>query len=172
LSQHLYLIALGSNQRHRLIGAPKHVLENAIAALEMPGIDVFAVSPTIASRPIGPSQRQYANSAAILASDLDPPALLHHLQAIEAHFGRERRGQRWRARVLDLDIILWSGGIWVSGTPALAIPHPAMQKRAFVLGPAQKIAADWIDPIKCKSIKQIFHCLNRRKPLDLWQKPL
>lgn len=132
----------------------------------MPDIDVFANSPIISSAPVGPSQRTYANAAAILASPLEPPALLDRLHEIEAHFGRERRGQRWRARVLDLDIILWSGGIWAEDRPALSIPHPAMRTRGFVLAPAAAIAPDWRDPVTGLTIRQLQSRLTRPKPLD------
>jgi 2-amino-4-hydroxy-6-hydroxymethyldihydropteridine diphosphokinase len=166
LNQQLYLIALGSNQRITHIGGPSEIVGQAFAALETADIDVFAVSPIIASKPIGPSKRRYANAAALIATQLDPPALLQRLKAIEAHFGRERRGQRWQARTLDLDIILWSGGIWLSDNPRLAIPHIAMRNRIFVIGPAAAIAPDWRDPLSGLTIRQIFHRLNRSKPLD------
>ncbi len=161
---HLYLIALGSNQRHALLGSPARLLGEAITALEMPDIDVYAQSPIIRSNAIGPSQRTYANAAAIIASPLDPPALLTRLHEIEAHFGRERRGQRWRSRVLDLDIILWSGGIWADD--ALTIPHPAMCVRGFVLTPAAMIAADWRDPVSGMTVRQLQSRFTRPKPLD------
>jgi 2-amino-4-hydroxy-6-hydroxymethyldihydropteridine diphosphokinase len=166
LSQQLYLIALGSNQRIAHIGGPSEIVGQAFAALETADIDVFAVSPIVASKPIGPSKRRYANAAAVIATQLDPPALLQRLQEIEAHFGRERRGQRWQARTLDLDIILWSGGIWMSDNPRLSIPHIAMRKRAFVLGPATEIAPIWRDPLSGLTIRQIYHRLTRPKPLD------
>lgn len=161
-----YLIALGSNQRHPLIGAPSRIIEEAIAALEMPEIDVYQSSPIFRSAPLGPSQRTYANAAAIIATTLDPPALLEHLHLIEKHFGRHRRGQRWRARVLDLDIILWSGGIWSDTDPDLAIPHPAMRQRSFVLTPAAAIAPGWRDPITGLSLRQLQSRMTRPKPLD------
>lgn len=159
-----YLIALGSNRRHPLVGAPRRVIEEALAALEMPDIDVYQASPIIGSAPLGPSQRIYANAAAIVASPLDPPALLERLHEIEAHFGRDRRGQRWRARVLDLDIILWSGGIWAD--EAVSVPHPAMRARGFVLTPAAMIAPDWRDPVSGLTVRQLQCRLMRGKPLD------
>jgi 2-amino-4-hydroxy-6-hydroxymethyldihydropteridine diphosphokinase len=171
LSRSLYLIGIGSNQRHSLIGAPADIIEQAVSALEMADIDVFAVSPIIGSVAIGPSDRRYANAAAILSSPLDPPDLLLLLQDVEAHFGRARRGQRWQARTLDLDIILWSNGLWVSDDPPLSIPHPAMRQRGFVLAPAVAIAPDWRDPVTNLSIRQLFHRLNRAKPLDHRQSP-
>jgi 2-amino-4-hydroxy-6-hydroxymethyldihydropteridine diphosphokinase len=138
----------------------------AIAALETGEIDVYAHSAIIESAPIGPSQRRFANAAAILASPLSPPELLERLQSIEAHFGRVRRGQRWRARTLDLDILLWSGGIWSQSCPHLHIPHPGFRSRGFVLIPAATIAGDWKDPVTGLDIRQLHSRFNRPKPLD------
>jgi 2-amino-4-hydroxy-6-hydroxymethyldihydropteridine diphosphokinase len=139
-------------------------LAEAISALEMPDVDVFAQSPVIASTAVGPSQRNYANAAAVVASPLEPPALLERLHEIEEHFGRERRGQRWRERILDLDLILWSGGIWADGR--LTVPHPAMRTRGFVLTPAAMIAPAWRDPVSGLTIRQLQSRLTRPKPLD------
>jgi 2-amino-4-hydroxy-6-hydroxymethyldihydropteridine diphosphokinase len=141
-------------------------LAQAIAALETGEIDVYAHSAIIESAPLGPSQRRYANAAAILATLLSPPELLDRLQAIEAHFGRVRRGQRWRARTLDLDIILWSGGIWSESGLPLDIPHPAFRDRGFVLAPAAMIAPQWKDPVTGLDIRQLYSRFNRPKPLD------
>lgn len=149
-----------------LAGGPRSILQQAIAALEMADIDVFAQSRIIESAPIGPSRRRYANAAALIATDLEPVALLERLGNIERHFGRISLGQRWRARPLDLDIILWSGGLWESAAPDLAIPHPAFRQRGFVLAPAVEIAADWRDPLSGLTVRQLFHRLNRPKPLD------
>ncbi len=93
-----------------------------------------------------------------------PGALLGELQAIEHRFGRrDRGGQRWRARVLDLDIVLWSGGTWAS--PDLLIPHPAFRQRDFVLGPAAGIAPEWRDPLSGLSLRQLHARLTRPKRL-------
>ena len=81
---------------------------------------VVARSKIIASAPIGPAQRRFANAVCVIESEYDPPALLAGLKRIEREFGR-RAGQRWGDRVIDLDIVLWSGGIWAN--PSLSIPH-------------------------------------------------
>lgn len=101
---------------------------------------VTARSPVIATPAMGAAQRRFANAALVLESELDPPALLAACKRTEREFGR-RRGQRWGDRVLDCDIILWSGGVW--RTKVLSIPHPAFAQRRFVLGPACTIAPDW-----------------------------
>jgi 2-amino-4-hydroxy-6-hydroxymethyldihydropteridine diphosphokinase len=161
---YLYLIGLGSNQPHPLIGKPENIIEQAVAALEMEDIDVFAHSAVIGSAPLGPSRRRYANAAAIVSTALAPPALLHRLHDVEEHFGRIRRGQAWQARTLDLDILLWSGGIWADDD--LAIPHAAFRFRGFVLTPAAMIAPDWRDPVTGLSVRQLQSRFNRPKPLD------
>lgn len=155
-----YLIALGSNRRHPRIGAPERVLEAAMAALAAHDIDILALAPAIRTRPIGPSQRIYANSAALIRTGLAPDALLALLKSLEARFGT-RRGQRWSARTLDLDIVWWSGGSWRSSHPALVIPHLAFRERRFVLQPAAKIAPGLRDPVTGCSIAQLLHRLAR-----------
>ena len=145
------------------VGDPRRVLAAALAALEAAGLALEAVSPSIASDPLGPSLRRYANAAALVASDLDPPALLAVLQRIEHAFGRRRRGGRWRARPLDLDIVLWSGGTWLNA--ALIIPHPEFRHRAFVLGPASTAAPRWRDPITGLALRHLHARLTRPRPL-------
>lgn len=154
-TQH-YLIALGSNRRHHRLGAPRQILDAALLKLAGEGLDMLAVAPMIETLPIGPSLRRYANGAAIIATPLMPDALLALLKRIEARFGK-RRGQRWSARTLDLDIILWSGGCWYSPSPPLIVPHPAYHSRDFVLRPAAAIAPDWRDPLTGLSIAQLRH---------------
>jgi 2-amino-4-hydroxy-6-hydroxymethyldihydropteridine diphosphokinase len=109
---HRYLIALGSNRRHARFGAPRRVLAAALERLEAEGVHVVASAPMIETDPIGPSIRRYANSAAVIETELEPEELLATLKRIEREFGRRASGQRWRARVLDLDIVLWSGGAY------------------------------------------------------------
>lgn len=158
-----YLIALGSNQPHPRHGAPRRVLAAALDALAHEGIKVTAAAPVIESAPIGPSLRRYANGAAVIETPLSPPALLARLQGIESAFGRERRGQRWRSRVLDLDIILWSAGAWWE--PGLTIPHPLFRSRAFVLAPAMAVAPYWRDPISGLTVRQLHSRLTHPHPL-------
>jgi 2-amino-4-hydroxy-6-hydroxymethyldihydropteridine diphosphokinase len=161
--QQRYLIALGSNQRHHHHGRPEQVLQAALVALGQGGIKVLAAAPLLRSTPLGPSRRRYANGAALIKTRLEPEALLELLQGIEADFGRRRAGQRWSARVLDLDIVLWSGGAWSS--PGLTIPHVEFRGRAFVLGPASAIAPRWSDPLTGLSLRQLYRRSERSFPI-------
>ena len=158
-----YLIALGSNMRHVRHGSPERVLAAALAALERKGVKVLAAAPVIRSAPLGPSRRRYANGAALIGTKLDPAELLDLLKAVERRFGRTRGGQRWASRVLDLDMVLWSGGAWSS--PGLTVPHAAFRQRTFVLAPALAIAPDWRDPLTALSLRQLHARLTRPRPL-------
>jgi 2-amino-4-hydroxy-6-hydroxymethyldihydropteridine diphosphokinase len=158
-----YLIALGSNRRHHRHGRPEQVLAAALAALQRGGLKLLAVAPIISSAPFGPSRRRYANAAALIETMLEPEDLLDFLKAVEAHFGRRLGGQRWTARVLDLDIVLWSGGVWSS--PRLTIPHLEFRNRRFVLGPAAAIAPDWRDPLTGLSLRQLCQRSERGFPI-------
>lgn len=156
-----YLVALGSNRRHHLYGAPQGVVLAAMEELAAFGT-VTARSPVIATPAMGAASRRFANAALVLESELAPPALLAALKRTEREFGR-RRGQRWGDRVLDCDIILWSGGRWSSA--GLAIPHPAFMQRDFVLAPARAIAPYWRDPASGLTIAQAHARLTRPRPL-------
>ncbi|MFM5949735.1 MAG: 2-amino-4-hydroxy-6-hydroxymethyldihydropteridine diphosphokinase [Novosphingobium sp.] len=158
-----YLIALGSNRRHQRHGPPEQVLRAALRALQDAGIVVLAVGPILRSAPLGPSRRRYANGAALIQTSLSPPDLLDLLKQIEAAFGRRSGGQRWTSRVLDLDLILWSGGAW--SDPHLTIPHREFRQRDFVLGPALTLAPAWRDPITALSLRQLYARLTRPRPI-------
>jgi 2-amino-4-hydroxy-6-hydroxymethyldihydropteridine diphosphokinase len=160
-----YLIGLGSNQRHHRHGRPDAVLWAALTALEAEGVTVEVTSPTIASLPLGPSLRRYANAAAILRTDLTPMDLLALLKAVERQFGRRTRGQRWSSRVLDLDILLWDAGPWSS--PDITVPHISFRDRRFVLEPARTIAPRWRDPLTGLSVQTLYARLTRPRPLPI-----
>ena len=78
------------------------MLAAALERLGAEGVRVIAAAPVLLTEPLGPSLRRYANSAAVIETRLDPPALLALLKRIEREFGRRRGGRRWTARVLDL----------------------------------------------------------------------
>lgn len=158
-----YVIGLGSNRAHGRHGRPERVIRAAIAAMAAEGLAVVAASRVIRTTALGPSNRMFANAAVQVASDLPPPALLLLLQRIERAFGRRRR-RRWGARVLDLDILAWSGGAW--NDRRLTIPHAALTDRAFALSPAAAVAPLWRHPGRRATLRQLRARLARRRPVD------
>lgn len=167
-------IALGSN-----LGNSSEIISQTLQVLQATkGINCLHCSSLYQTVPVGPPQPDYLNACVTLEVDLSPLALLDTLLAIESQFGRVRK-ERWQARTLDLDLILY--GDLILDTPRLTIPHPRMSDRAFVLVPLAEIAADGIDPITQKTIGQLLQgldCSGVRKfentlhpsPLPTWQK--
>ncbi|SOB86656.1 2-amino-4-hydroxy-6-hydroxymethyldihydropteridinediphosphokinase [Sphingomonas guangdongensis] len=149
-----YVIAIGSNRSGRA-GPPPAQVRAALALLG------GRASPVFASAPVGPSIRRYANAATLIDTDEPPDALLARLKGMEVAFGR-RRGRRWGARVIDLDIVLWSGGI--CRTRALTIPHAAFRDRLFVLEPLVELVPDWRDPVSGLTVRQLRARLTARRP--------
>ena len=155
---HLYAIALGSNRRHIRHGRPAGVVAAAIATLDAE-FGLFDASPIILNKAVGGAGRDFANAVALAESGLDPKAMLAALKAIERDFGR-RRGRRWGERVLDLDLVAWSGGRFRSR--GLTIPHPRLGEREFVLGPLAAVAPEWrIDG--SQSVRHLLSRLGKRR---------
>jgi 2-amino-4-hydroxy-6-hydroxymethyldihydropteridine diphosphokinase len=156
---YLYAIAIGSNRPHGRYGRPPAVVEAAIARLDQE-FGLFDASPIVLTAALGLAGRDFANAVALVESGLDPPEMLKRLKSIEHAFGR-RPGKRWGSRVLDLDLVLWSGGQW--GSRGLSIPHRHLAKRSFVLQPLAAIAPDW--RIRgALTARHFAHRLARRLP--------
>ena len=155
---HLYALAIGSNRPHGRHGRPAGVVEGAIARLDEE-FELFDASPIVLNSAHGGAGRDFANAVALVESNLEPPAVLSRLKAIEREFGR-RAGRRWGPRVLDLDIALWSGGEFRSR--GLTIPHPHLGRRSFVLHPLAAIAPGW--RVGALTIRHLAHRLAHRRP--------
>ena len=134
-------IGLGSN-----LDTPKQQLTSAIQALKnLPGSVWGIVSSFYLSKPMGPQdQPDYINAVAMIKTELTPHQLLDELQEIENQQGRVRK-QRWGARTLDLDVLLY-GQQFISDE-RLQVPHPGIAERNFVLFPLAEIAEDLHIPI-------------------------
>lgn len=155
-------VGLGAN-----LGDAAATLATAVRDLAtLPGVRVRSVSRLYATAPWGViDQPDFHN--AVVALDVrggDDPAsaalaLLGRLKMLERVAGRGT-GRRWGPRVLDLDILLWSGGKFHSRL--LSVPHPELARRSFVLRPLAAIAPGW--RIGSLSMRHLNHRLARRAP--------
>ena len=99
-------IALGSN-----LGDSQLILEGALSTIAAtPQISLQACSCWYQTKAIGPPQPDYINGCALLQVNISPQELLETLLAIETSFGRVRT-ERWAARSLDLDLLLYDDSI-------------------------------------------------------------
>lgn len=147
-------IALGSN-----LGDSQGILTAALQVLAAtPGIAVQKVSSWYRTKPVGGiPQPDYFNGCALLEVQILPQQLLKTLLATETKFGRVR-GERWGARSIDLDLLLYED--LILDTPQLQLPHPRMNERAFVLVPLAEIAPNLLEPISGKTILQLLQGLD------------
>lgn len=131
-------VALGAN-----LGDAAAAVRQALAALgELPATRVTAQSALYRSAPVDAQGPDFVNAVAELQTALTAPGLLAALQRLEHAAGRQRP-YRHAPRTLDLDLLLY--GDARIDSPALQLPHPRMQGRAFVLRPLADIAPARVD---------------------------
>ena len=128
-------IGLGSN-----LAEPVAQIKSAHAAIAaIPGVRELTFSGLYHSLPMGPKdQPDYVNAVMGVSTDLLPMTLLRSLQTIENNQGRVRKGERWGARTLDLDVLIY--GEQEIDVPDLTVPHKGLEERSFVLYPLFEIA--------------------------------
>lgn len=146
-------IGLGSN-----LEQPRQQLEQAIKSLaNTQGITVKTVSSHYKSAPLGPEgQQDYINAVVSVETQLSAEQLLDELQRIENRQGRVR-SERWGARTLDLDILLY--GDEVIDNDRLTVPHREMANRNFVLLPLIEITSEEFHiPGKGALLDLLVHC--------------
>lgn len=132
-------VSLGSN-----LGDRPERLESSLQAIRAFVGDV-EVSPLYETDPMYvEKQPVFLNACCIGRTWLTPRQLLSQLQDIERALGRRRDGCRFGPRAIDLDLLLFDS--YVISSRDLAVPHPRLRERAFVLVPLADIAADWLVP--------------------------
>lgn len=152
---HIAFIALGSN-----LGDPESKVRQGIAALaELPQGQLIAASSLYRSAALDHAdQPDFVNAVARISTGLAPQALLAALLAIEQRFGRER-SFRNAPRTLDLDLLLYDAQN--IDEPGLAVPHPRMHERAFVLAPLLEIAPGCVIPGIGPAADRLARCVNQ-----------
>lgn len=152
----MILIGMGANLP-TVYGEPRDTLKAAIAAMPAFGISIrkcssFYLTPAMAEY----VQPPYVNAVASIETALPAADLLAALHRVEAMFGRVREA-RWAPRTLDLDLLDYDGEVVVATGPRgpeagpgvlpMALPHPGMAERGFVLVPLLEIAPEWRHPV-------------------------
>ena len=134
-------VGLGAN-----LGDRERTVREAVAALGAEeGIEVLAVSTLRETEPVGVGEQPpFLNGAAALDTTLEAPELLERLLAVEQRFGRVRVPGEHGPRTLDLDLLLY--GDEQIDEPGLAVPHPRLHERRFVLEPLVELDPGLVVP--------------------------
>jgi len=145
-------ISLGSN-----VGDRAAHLREGIAELRKLGV-ITKTSSFYETEPVEfKAQAWFLNCVVELETDHTPRELMAAILAIEEKMGRHR-GLPKGPRNIDLDIILFEN--LTVEEPGLKVPHPAMQRRRFVLAPLAEIAADAIHPVFMRSASDLLEALG------------
>lgn len=150
-------VGLGSN-----LSNPEEQIKQARLSIgKQADISEIDFSSLYTSSPMGPQdQPDYVNAVMRVNTGLSAIELLRVLQDIENNQGRVRKGERWGARTLDLDLLLYADQ--QIDMPDLIVPHSGLSERAFVLYPLQEIAPEDLFVPGKGAIKQlVLQC-----PLD------
>lgn len=142
------------------IGSNKgDAVQNLHRAVEILGrtedIRVEAVSGFYKTAPQNfEDQDWFVNAAVSIETRLSPEALLKTLKGIETTMDPEGKAFRYGPRIIDLDIVLY--GDQTVQTQDLAIPHPRMHERCFVLKPLSDINPALVHPGRGKTIQTLL----------------
>jgi len=134
-------IGLGSN-----LGDRRGCIDNAVKMLgQVEQTGVKRVSKIVETASLGHrDQPKYLNAVAEVETTLDAEGLYKKLADIESVLGRVR-SEKWSARTIDLDLLLF--GQEIVNLPHLTVPHPQMHLRSFVLKGLSRLNGDFLHPI-------------------------
>jgi 2-amino-4-hydroxy-6-hydroxymethyldihydropteridine diphosphokinase len=147
-------IGIGSN-----LGDKEGNCKTAIERLSKNGIAVKKISSPYRTKPWGvEDQPDFVNMAVKAETSINPSELLTILKAIEKDMGRQD-GVHWGPRLIDLDLLFYDDLVF--SCDELAIPHPLLHEREFVLLPMTEIAAEFVHPVLKATIKQLAGNLGK-----------
>ena len=136
-------ISIGSNID------PERNLPRSVDRLGAIG-EIVAVSrvyrnPAVAST----AQPDFLNAAVMIETALGPSEIKRQLRDIETEMGRVRTDDPHAARTIDLDLCLLGDRVGRS------LPHPDIEKYAFVALPLAELAPDFVHPSLGVSLSEL-----------------
>ncbi len=147
------ILSLGSNVGNRL----KH-LQNAKRLLEENGCAVLKQSSVYETEAWGNTeQAAFYNEVIEIQTALSAQELMRKILEIEKALGRIRI-EKWAPRTIDIDIIFFNRE--VIHEEHLAIPHPHLHERKFVLIPLNEILPDLLHPVLNKTVSVLLRELK------------
>ncbi|OGI48757.1 MAG: 2-amino-4-hydroxy-6-hydroxymethyldihydropteridine diphosphokinase [Candidatus Muproteobacteria bacterium RIFCSPHIGHO2_12_FULL_60_33] len=126
----------------------------------------LTLSPVYESKALGFEGENFFNLVAGFDSVESIERIKKTLSRIESQFGRVRRDNRFSARALDLDLLLY--GDTVRHDDRMKLPHPDIQRYAFVLRPLADIAPDLRHPETGSAYAEMWQRFDTGKQ-EMWK---
>jgi 2-amino-4-hydroxy-6-hydroxymethyldihydropteridine diphosphokinase len=157
MAREIAYIGFGSNVGNRL-----DFCDRAVTLLSLlPASQVTGVSSLYETEPVDdgahPGSGWFFNGVVSLDTEIAPHKLIEVCREVEKSLGRDldRRGG---PRTIDLDILFY--GSRIISELGLAVPHPRLHLRRFVLTPLVEIDPDWLHPVLHRTVKDLLDQLT------------
>lgn len=143
-------ISTGSN-----LGDRTKALVEALEQLNLAAGPVMEYSSVYETEPWGfKTDLLFLNQVIRLDTELQPASLMKVLLSIESAMGRERTGEGYSSRSIDLDILFYGDRVINEGE--LTVPHPRLHLRRFVLEPLAELNPLLEHPLLMKNVGQLL----------------
>ena len=140
-------LSLGSN-----IDRERHI-RGAVKALRET-FGELVISQVYESESVGFKGGSFLNLVVGFDTERPPQELCRFFRTIEAAHGRERCGEKFASRTLDIDLLTY--GDEVIKTDRAEIPRQEITQYAFVLLPLAEVAGDELHPVLGVSYRELW----------------
>lgn len=152
---HTAYLSLGTNMGDK----KKNLLEAIEKIGKLENTKVTSQSTILETEPFGyTEQDMFLNACIEIKTLFTPQELLEKLLSIELEMGRVRT-IKWGPRIIDIDILFFDDEIIQDKN--LAVPHPWISERMFVLEPLCEIAPNLIHPLERKPVATLKRILEK-----------
>ncbi|WP_427041730.1 2-amino-4-hydroxy-6-hydroxymethyldihydropteridine diphosphokinase [Fusobacterium sp. SB021] len=152
---HTAYLSLGTNMGDK----KKNLLEAIEKIGKLENTKVTSQSTILETEPFGyTEQDMFLNACIEIKTLFTPQELLEKLLNIELEMGRVRT-IKWGPRIIDIDILFFDDEIIQDKN--LAVPHPWISERMFVLEPLYEIAPNLIHPLERKPVATLKRILEK-----------
>lgn len=142
-------LSIGSNiEREKNIVSAVKALEKRFGRLTL--------SSVYDTEAVGFEGAPFFNMVVEFESDLPVVDIVKILKKTETRHGRQRISEKFSARALDLDLILY--GALILDEEHLQLPRPELMDYAFMLEPLAEVAPD------------LRHPITKERYADLWER--
>lgn len=119
------------------------------------------LSPLYRSPAAGFSGPDFLNLVVGFRTEEAPAEIVERLAELEADAGRDRSAGKFSSRTLDLDLLLYGDLIDAS----LKLPHPDIERYAFVLRPLADIAPNLRHPTTGLTLAELWQSFSTPRNL-------